>query len=82
MVPTQEGQDLRALKLSVAVYLGILAMKLGAYWATGVMVLLAEATVGTIERYSCSPARARRRGGRADQNSSTERAATASGGLV
>lgn len=35
--------DLRALKISVGVYLGILAMKLAAYLVTGVMALFAEA---------------------------------------
>lgn len=35
--------DLRALKVSVGVYAGILAMKLAAYLVTGVMALFAEA---------------------------------------
>lgn len=35
-------QDEKALRLSVAVYLGVMALKLGAWWWTGVMALLAE----------------------------------------
>lgn len=36
------GHDERALRLSVAMYLGAMALKLGAWWWTGVMALLAE----------------------------------------
>src|SRR5512138_2989790 len=38
-----ESNDLRGLKLTLGGYLIILALKLGAYWMSGVMALLAEA---------------------------------------
>lgn len=38
-----ESYDLRGLKLTLGGYFIILAMKLGAYWMSGVMALLAEA---------------------------------------
>jgi cation diffusion facilitator family transporter len=38
-----ESNDLRGLKLTLGGYLVILALKLGAYWMSGVMALLAEA---------------------------------------
>jgi cation diffusion facilitator family transporter len=38
-----EANDLRGLKLTLGGYLIILALKLGAYWMSGVMALLAEA---------------------------------------
>lgn len=38
-----ESNDLRGLKLTLVGYLIILVMKLGAYWMSGVMALLAEA---------------------------------------
>ncbi len=37
-----ESNDLRGLKLTLGGYLIILAMKLGAYWMSDVMALLAE----------------------------------------
>lgn len=36
------AQDEKALKLSVVIYLVVMALKLGAWWWTGVMALLAE----------------------------------------
>lgn len=38
----EHTQDEKALRLSVAVYLGVMALKLAAWWWTGVMALLAE----------------------------------------
>ena len=40
--PSDHERELRALKLSVVLYLVVLALKLGAYFYTGVMALMAE----------------------------------------
>ena len=40
--PSDQERELRALKLSVVLYVVVLALKLGAYFTTGVMALLAE----------------------------------------
>jgi cation diffusion facilitator family transporter len=39
----QEVEELRALKLAVVLYILVFVLKLGAYFITGVMALLAEA---------------------------------------
>lgn len=39
----QESEDIRTLKIALGAYIFILAMKLAAYFITGVMVLMAEA---------------------------------------
>ncbi len=43
MENSQASQELRALKLSIGVYIFVLALKLAVYLVTGVMALLAEA---------------------------------------
>ncbi|HWU39476.1 MAG TPA: cation transporter, partial [Candidatus Acidoferrum sp.] len=43
MDPLQQHRELRALKLTLGLYVVIFAMKLGVYFLTGVLALLAEA---------------------------------------
>src|SRR5208337_2431185 len=43
MNASQHRQELRALKLTLGLYVVIFALKLGVYFATGVIALLAEA---------------------------------------
>ncbi len=40
---SEEGKELRALQLTLGIYLAVFAMKLAVYFMTGVMALLAEA---------------------------------------